>query len=93
MSERETIKKYICGITIFDLSIGNLVGPQMAPSQTVSSCGLNLQTNHDLAIGDLAVECVGVHAIESLDAHVHVTTNFVEDDEEHDSCAKKVLQP
>ena len=52
----------------------------MGASQTVSSCGLNLQTNHDLAIGDLAfgdlaVECFGVHGIESIDAHV--ATNFV----------------
>ena len=44
----------------------------MGPSQTVSSCRLNLQTNHDLAI-----ECFGVNAIESLDVRVHVATNFV----------------
>ena len=73
---RNRLKKN-CGITILDLSIGNLVGPQMAPSQTVSSCGLNLQSNHDLAIGDLAVEVFGVHAIESLDVRVHVATDFV----------------
>ena len=75
-------KKKISGVTIFDLFIGNLVGPHTGPSQTVSSCGLNLQTNHDLvigelAIGDLAVECFGVHDIESLDSHVHVATKFV----------------
>ena len=46
---RNYLKKN-CGITILDLSIGNLVGPQMGPAQTVSSCGLNLQTNHDVAI-------------------------------------------
>ena len=70
------------GVTISGLSIGNLVGPWTGPSQSVSSCGLNLQTNHDLGIGDLAicdlvVECVGVHAIQSLDVRVHVATNFV----------------
>ena len=27
----------ICGVTMVDLSIGNLVGPQMKPTQTVSS--------------------------------------------------------
>ena len=44
-----------------------------------SNCGLNLQTNHDcgLAIGDIAIECFGVHAIESLDVRVHVATKFV----------------
>ena len=31
----------------------------------------------DLAIGDLAIECFGVHTIESLDVRVHVATNFV----------------
>ena len=54
----------------------------MGPAQTISNCGLNLQTNHDLAIGDLAIgdiaiECFGVHAIESLDVRVHVATKFV----------------
>ena len=77
MSVREAISKKICGITILDLSIGNRVGPQMGPAQTVSSCGLNLQTNHDLSIGDLAIECFGVHAIVCLDVRVHVATNFV----------------
>ena len=57
MSARETIFIKTCGITILDLSIANLVGPQMGPAQTVSSCGLNLQTNHDIAIGDLSIEC------------------------------------
>ena len=50
----------------------------MGPAQTVSSCGLNLQTNHDIAIGDLAIECFGGQAIERLDVRVHVATNFVE---------------
>ena len=64
-----------------DLSIGNLLGPQMRPTQSDSSCWLNLQTEHDLAIddlaiGDLAIECFGVHAIESLDVRVHVGTKF-----------------
>ena len=50
-----------------DLSIGNLLGPQMGPTQT-DSTGLHLQTEHDLAIddlaiGDLAIECFGVHAM------------------------------
>ena len=67
----------ICGVTIVDLSIGNLDGPEMGLAQTVSSCGVNLQTNHDLAIDDLAIECFGVHAIPSLDVRVHVATNFV----------------
>ena len=53
---------------------------RLCSPQAVSSCGLNLQTNHGLATGDfatgnLAVECLGVHAIESLD--VRVATNFV----------------
>ena len=77
MSVCETVKKPICRITIVDLSIGNLVGPQMGNSQTVSSCRLNLQTNHDLAICDLAIQCFGVDAIESLDVRVHAATNFV----------------
>ena len=71
-------KKKNGGITIFDLSIGDLVGPQMGPAQTVSSCGLNLPTNHDIAIGDLAIECFGGQAIERLDVRVHVATNFVD---------------
>ena len=31
----------------------------------------------DLAIGDLAIGCLGVHSIESLTVHVRVATNFV----------------
>ena len=31
----------------------------------------------DLAIGDLAIGCLGVHAIESLDVRVRVATNSV----------------
>ena len=77
MSVCETVKKPICRITIVDLSIGNLVGPQMGNSQTVSSCRLNLQTTHDLAICDLAIECFGVNDIESLDVRVRAATNFV----------------
>ena len=81
-SARETFYNIFCRVTISDLSIGNLVGPWTGALQAVSSCGLNLQTNHDLAIGDLAigdlaVECFDVHAIESLDFRVHVATNFV----------------
>ena len=60
----------------------------MGLSQTVSSCGLNLQTNHDLANGDFAVECFGVHAIDNLDVRVHVATNFVKMIEEKEDCAK-----
>ena len=64
-----------------DLSIGNLLGPQMGPAQTDSTCGQNLQNNHDLAscdlvLGDLAIECFAVHAIQSLDVRVLVVTNF-----------------
>ena len=43
-------------------------------------------TSCDLAIGDLASGCLGVHAIESLD--VRVATNFCEDDEDDESCEK-----
>ena len=50
----------------------------MGPAQTVSSCRLHLQTNHDLANGGLVIECFGVHAIESLDVRVDVATNLVE---------------
>ena len=88
----ESPRQCLHAVTISDLSIGNLVGPWTGPSQSVSSCGLNLQTNHDLGIGDLAicdlvVECFGVHAIQSLDVGVHVATNFCEDDEEEEVCA------
>ena len=77
-----------CGMTSLDLSIGNLAGPQMGPAQTVSSCGLDLQTNHDIAQSDLAIECFGGQAVERLDVRVRVATNFVEDDEEEEDCAK-----
>ena len=65
----------------------------MEPAQTVSNCGLNLQTNHDLAngdlaIGDLVIECFGVNAIESIDVRVHVAHQFCEDDEQEEDCAK-----
>ena len=64
----------------------------MEPAQTVSNCGLHLQTNHnlasgDLAIGDLFIECFGVHAIESLNVRVHVAHQFCEDEQE-ENCAK-----
>ena len=60
----------IDGVSISQFSVGDLLGPQTEPSQTVFIFGLNPQTNHDLAIGDLAVGCLGVHAMESLDVHV-----------------------
>ena len=74
MSARETSKK-ICGFTISDLSIGNLVGRCRA---TVSCCALKHHTNQDVAIGDLATGCLGVLAIGSLDVHVHVATKYVQ---------------
>ena len=49
MFARDTVLNKIAESPI-DLSIGVLVGPQMGPSQTVFSCGLNLQTNRDLAM-------------------------------------------
>ena len=40
------------------------------------SVAITLSTTCDLAKGDLAIQCLGVRAIESLD--VRVPTNFVE---------------
>ena len=75
MSVRETVKK-IAGspFPMFPLVI--LLVRRRYRLRAVSSCGLNLQTNHDLANGDIAVDCFGAHAIESLDVQVHVATNF-----------------
>ena len=46
-------------------------------SAKVSCCELEHHSNHDFAIADLAIGCLSVHAIESLDVHVRVVTNFV----------------
>ena len=85
MSERESLKR-IDGVTISHLSIANSVGPKTGPSQAVSSCGLNPQTDHDLVTGHLAVGCLGVHArvlMFMLCCH-----QFCEDDVEEEDCAK-----
>ena len=66
-------------------SIGDLIGPQMGPSRTVSSCGLNVQTNHDLAIGGSVFRC-------PCQWESWSSCSLCENDEEDESCAIEVLQ-